>query len=84
MCLDIARVRNYDIKRLFQYDLVESSYLFDVRNLMTNPRKSTLCTELEKNLATTEYVQPSLWPECKTEFGRCNAMLKSCEDIKVV
>ena len=35
--LDIARVRGYDIKRLFQYDLVSTTYFFYKDGLMTKP-----------------------------------------------
>ena len=66
--VDLARVRGYDLRRLFQFDLTASSYLFDENNLMTDSHKSTLCTELEKNLTPNEYVQPWLWSECKTAY----------------
>jgi hypothetical protein len=46
--VDLARVRDYDIKHLFEYDLVQSSYLFDNSRFMTDPKKSMLCTEMEK------------------------------------
>jgi len=44
---DIARVRNYDIKELLSHDLVEKSYLFDEKGLMSKPNKSELCKGLE-------------------------------------
>ena len=66
--VDLARVRGYDMKHLFQYDLVESSPLFDDNGFMTDPRKSTLCNELEKNLKKEDYIHPSVWPACHTTY----------------
>lgn len=60
---DIARVRGYDMKHLMEFDLIDSSYLFDKNGLMTKPNKSELCNELEKHLEKADYIlQPS---ECK-------------------
>ncbi len=59
--IDIARVREYDIRKLFKFDLVSSTYLFDDNGLMTKPSKSDLCTELEKRLTPNEYVEPNEW-----------------------
>ena len=59
--IDIARVRNYDMHKLFQFDLMTSTYLFDSSGLMTKPTKSELCAELEKNLSAADYVSPNEW-----------------------
>jgi hypothetical protein len=66
--IDLARVRDYDIKHLFQYDLVSSNYLFDVHGFMTNPNKSTLCTELEKSLAASDFTHPRQWAKVKCVY----------------
>ena len=58
---DIARVRDYDMKYLLKFELVDRSYLFDGDGLMTKPIKSDLCTELEKHLDTKDYLPPSKW-----------------------
>ena len=63
---DIARVRDYDMKCLLGYDLVESSYLFDEDGLMKKPNKSDLCTELEKHLNKEDYVEQTQWTPINT------------------
>ena len=66
--IDLARVREYDMKHLFEYELVSSSYLFDDKAFMTDPHKSTLCTELEKNLRSVDFVKPQQWPQMKCTY----------------
>jgi len=44
---DIARVQNYDLKELLRHDLVEKSYLFDEKGLMSKPNKCEVCKGLE-------------------------------------
>jgi hypothetical protein len=61
-------VRGYDLKHLFEFDLVESSYLFDEEGFMTDPQKSNLCKELETSLKPDDNIHPSAWPECKTTY----------------
>ena len=63
---DIARVREYDIQELLTYDLIDTSYLFDAEGLMVKPSKSDLCSELEKMLKPTDYLQPSAWTPTNT------------------
>ena len=63
---DIARVREYDIQELLTYDLIDTSYLFDAEGLMVKPNKSDLCSELEKMLEPTDYLQPSAWTPANT------------------
>ena len=63
---DIARVREYDIQELLTYYLIDTSYLFDAEGLMVKPNKSDLCSELEKMLEPTDYVQPSAWTPANT------------------
>ena len=46
--IDLARVRNFDDKKLFEYSLVPSCYLFDESGLMIEPNKSELVRELER------------------------------------
>ena len=59
--IDLARVRDYDIKKLLEYDLVSTNYLFDEKGFMTDPHKSTLLTELETKLVQTDYILPKDW-----------------------
>lgn len=66
--IDIARVREYDMKHLFTYDLVSTSYLFDAKGFMSNPQKSLLCTELEKSLAPDDYINPKQWEKFESAF----------------
>lgn len=63
---DVARIRNYDVKHLLKYDLVETSYLFDGEGMMVKPNKSDLCDELEKILKKDDYTQPTEWADAKT------------------
>ena len=63
---DIARVREYGIQELLTYYLIDTSYLFDAEGLMVKPNKSDLCSELEKMLEPTDYVQPSAWTPANT------------------
>ena len=63
---DTARVREYDIQELLTYYLIDTSYLFDAEGLMVKPNKSDLCSELEKMLEPTDYVQPSAWTPANT------------------
>ena len=63
---DIARVREYDIQELLTYDLIDTSYLFYAEGLMVKPNKSDLCSELEKMLEPTDYLQPSAWTPANT------------------
>ena len=62
----IARVREYDIQELLTHDLIDTSYLFDAEGLMVKPNKSDLCSELEKMLEPTDYLQPSAWTPANT------------------
>ena len=66
--LDLARVRGYDIRHLFKYDLVPLSYLLDGCGFMTDPKKSTLCNELEKKLKPEDYVHSSAWTYYQTAY----------------
>ena len=45
--IDLARVRNFNDKKLFEYNLVPSSYLFDADGLMVESGKSALVREIE-------------------------------------
>lgn len=63
---DIARVREYDMKHLLRFDLIDSSYLFDGDGLMNKPNKSDLCNELEKQLDKTDYILQSKWKKENT------------------
>ena len=63
---DTARVREYDIQELLTYYLTDTSALFDAEGLMVKPNKSDLCSELEKMLEPTDYVQPSAWTPANT------------------
>ena len=63
---DIARVQEYDIQELLTYDLIDTSCLFDAEGLMVKPNKSDLCSELEKMLEPTDYLQPSAWTPAST------------------
>jgi len=45
--IDLARVRNFDDKRLFEYNLVPTSYLFDADGLIIKTDKSSLIREME-------------------------------------
>ena len=47
--IDLARLRQFDVKEVFKYNLISSSYLFEADGLMTTTSKSLLVTELEKN-----------------------------------
>ena len=58
---DIARVREYDIQELLTYYLTDTSFFFDAEGLMVKPNKGDLCSELEKMLEPTDYVQPSAY-----------------------
>lgn len=60
----IARVREYAMKNLLGFDLIDSNYLCDKNGLMTN--KSELCTALEKCLEKADYIQPSEWKSANT------------------
>ena len=69
--MDIARIRQYDMKHLFEYDIVPgpSSYLFDPSGLMSKPDKSELCRELEqKYLTKGDYVKPTDWNPASTAY----------------
>ena len=66
--LDIARLRNYNIIKIFEYDLVSTSYLFDDDGFMTKPKKNDLITILEKNLLPENYVPPYKWELCPTSY----------------
>ncbi len=67
--VDVAKERNYDMKQLLQYDLTQSSTLFDKNGFMTKTAKSTLCTEMEKNLKPEDYSSPAEWTwELKTTY----------------
>ena len=66
--LDIARVRNCDMKEIFAYDLQPSSSLLDEEGLMTKPQKSLLCHELEKSISPEDYKPPSQWERCETTY----------------
>ena len=46
--IDLARVRQFDVNKLFKYNLMLSSYLFEADRLMTTTQKSLLVKELEK------------------------------------
>ena len=59
---DIAKEWEYDI----QADLIDTSYLFDAEGLMVKPNKSDMCSELEKMLEPTDYLQPSAWTPANT------------------
>ena len=63
---DIARVRQYDIKYLLCFDLIDNSYLFDHEGLMKKTSKNDLCTELEKVLHKNVCVPPSAWNQENT------------------
>ncbi len=66
--LNIACVRGYDIKRLFQYDLVSTTYLFDKDGLMTKPVKSDLCKTLEAKLTLQDWVAKDQWTQEITAY----------------
>ena len=54
----MARVRQFGVKKLFKYNLVSSSYLFEGDGLMKSASKSLLVTELEKYLEDNDYTHP--------------------------
>ena len=66
--MDLARVREYDMKELLKYDLIPTSYLFDSEQLMTKPAKSTLLLEVEKHLSSENYIDPNNWVHCKSAY----------------
>jgi hypothetical protein len=67
--IDLARVRGYDMKEVFKYDLVESSYLFDENGLMTPAHdKYLLGKELESNLKHEDMTLPYQWPEMESAY----------------
>ena len=53
--IDLARVRNFNDKKLFEYNLVPSSYLFDADGLMVGSDKSALVTEIENIYLSKEH-----------------------------
>ena len=53
--IDLDRVRQFDINKLFKYNLVLSSYLFEADRLMTTTQKSLLVKELEKYLRGEDF-----------------------------
>ena len=53
--IDLARVRQFDVNKLFKYNLVLSSYLFEADRLMTTTQKSLLVKELEKYLRDEDF-----------------------------
>lgn len=59
--LEVARVRDYKMDFLLNFDIVHSSYLFEPGLIMTKPTKSELIIELEKSLKKSEYKIPSKW-----------------------
>ncbi len=65
--IDIARIRQYDMEKLFSYDLVPSMYLFE-DDLMKMPSKYMPMQELEKSLSTNDYILPSDWPSLTTTY----------------
>ena len=66
--IDIARIRDYDMKKLFCYDIIPSNYLFDKCDMMTGPQKSDLVRELEKKLKPEDYVLPRDWTPQPTAY----------------
>lgn len=64
----VARNRKYDVKHLFQYDLVQSCDLFDELGLMTKPIKSDLCSGSEKNPPADDYILPANWNSASTTY----------------
>ena len=67
-CIELARVRNYNIQELIKYDLVPSSYLFTEEGLRTKPAKSSLVQELEKSLQPSDYSIPADWSDYSTAY----------------
>ena len=59
--VDVARERNFDVKKLLLYDLVTCNPLYDKECLMKKPLKSSLCPELEKDLTKDDYGDQSKW-----------------------
>ena len=53
--IDLARVRNFDDKRLFEYNLVPTSYLFDADGLIIKTDKSSLIREMESMYLLKEH-----------------------------
>ena len=51
----LARVRNFNDKKLFEYNLVPSSYLFDADGLMVESDKSALVREIENMYLSKEH-----------------------------
>ena len=51
---------------LFKFDLISSNMLFDDEGFMRDPNKSTLVTELEKNLTPEDYIPQHKWAKIST------------------
>ena len=66
--MELARVRGFDTKELFKYDLVPCEYLFGEDGLMTKLVKSALTQEFEKSLQPDDYQPLSEWEQCKTAY----------------
>ena len=56
--IDLARLRQFDVKEVFKYNLISSSYLFEADGLIATTSKSLLVTELEKKLKETDFTYP--------------------------
>ena len=63
---ELFRVKGFDTKELFKYNLVPSKDLFGEDGLMTKPVKSALTQERKKSLQPNDYQPPSEWDQCKT------------------
>ncbi len=59
--IDLACERNYSLKELLRYDLVQSSPLLDDTGHMVDAKKSTLCSELEKKLQPDDFIAAHEW-----------------------
>ena len=66
--IDLARVRNFNDKKLFEYNLVPSSYLFDADDLMVESGKSALVREIENMYLSKEHYTYSYLGEMKHSY----------------
>ena len=63
--IDLVRVRNFNDKKLFEYNLVPSSYLFDADGLMVESGKSALVREIVNMYLSKEHYTYSYLGEMK-------------------
>jgi len=70
--IQVAREREYPLKELLKYELVDNLFLFDETGLYTKTNKSTLSTELEKVLTEKDLTVTSNLKTCYiVDFMAC-------------